>query len=202
MIRIALLDDHPAVRAGLEAILERQPDLVLVGAAANDWELWPLLYRTRPDVVILDYDHPGRDGVTLCLRIKATAPAPGVVLYSASAERELIVPATVAGADAIVDKASEAQELLGAVRTVARGESALPPISLRLKAETAAKLQPEDHAIFAMRLAGTPPGEIAHTLGLTAAQLAKRTAAIFRVLTDRARRSAPHPLSPEPALGG
>ena len=61
MIRIAYLDDHPATRAGLEAILDPPVDLIPVGGAATEHELWPLLTRTRPDVLLVDYHHPGSD---------------------------------------------------------------------------------------------------------------------------------------------
>ncbi len=63
MIRVAVLDDHPAVRSGLQAILAPEPDLLLVGSAANDEQVWPLLRDTRPDVIVLDVHHPGRDGL-------------------------------------------------------------------------------------------------------------------------------------------
>jgi DNA-binding NarL/FixJ family response regulator len=182
-IRVAFLDDHPVARAGLEAILESQPDLVAVGAAGDDHELWPLLYRTQPDVVVLDYHHPGRDGLSLGMRIKGILPAPRVVLYTASADH-LAVPARLAGIDGLVDKGSAAHDLLRVIRAVHRGERELPPVSLRRQRESAAKLDPEDHAIFAMRLAGTSPREIAETLGLSANELKRRATAIFRILTS------------------
>jgi DNA-binding NarL/FixJ family response regulator len=70
MIRVAVLDDHPAVRAGVQAILAPEPDLISVGSAANEEQVWPLLRRTRPDVIVLGFHHPGRDGLALCLDIK------------------------------------------------------------------------------------------------------------------------------------
>ena len=101
MIRVAFLDDHPAVRAGLQAILATEPDLRLVGSAAGEHELWPLLARTHPAVVILDLHHPGRDGLALCLQIKRQPAAPAVLLYSANTPAGLLVAAAVAGADAV-----------------------------------------------------------------------------------------------------
>jgi DNA-binding NarL/FixJ family response regulator len=102
MIRVAFLDDHPAVRAGLQAILATEPDLRLVGSAAGEHELWPLLERTHPAVVILDLHHPGRDGLALCLQIKRQPDAPAVLLCSAYSPAALVVAAAVAGADAIL----------------------------------------------------------------------------------------------------
>jgi DNA-binding NarL/FixJ family response regulator len=178
MIRVAVLDDHPAVRAGLDAILEAEPDLVSVGFAADEEEVWPLLRRTQPAVIVLDVHHPGRDGLMLCLQIKGALHPPAVVLYSATTPAPLVVAATVAGADAVISKSSTTLDLLEAIRTVAHTPRPLPKISARMRAEAAAMLDPFDHAILAMRLAGDPPAAIAATLGLPVAGVADRVAAI------------------------
>jgi DNA-binding NarL/FixJ family response regulator len=178
MTYVALLDDHPAVRAGVQAILALQPGLHLVGCASNEDELWPMLERTQPIVAILDLHHPGRDGLALCLELKRRPNPPGVVLYSANTPATLVVAAAVAGADAIVGKSSTAAALVEAIRTVARNRRTIPPITPRMRADAAAKLDPRDHAILAMRVADTPPVEIAATLGVPAARIARRIAAI------------------------
>jgi chemotaxis response regulator CheB len=84
MIRVAVLDDHPAVRSGLQAILAPEPDLIPVGFAANEEQVWSLLHHTRPDVIVLDVHHPGRDGLALSLDVKRRLHAPAVVLYPAT----------------------------------------------------------------------------------------------------------------------
>ncbi len=89
MIRVALLDDHPAVRAGLQAILANEHDLQLVGFAADEHALWPVLEGTRPAIIVLDLHHPGRDGLALCLQIKRQPDSPAVLLYSAQASAAL-----------------------------------------------------------------------------------------------------------------
>jgi DNA-binding NarL/FixJ family response regulator len=75
-IRILLLDDHSVMRAGIGAIVASEPDLELAGAAGSEHELWPLLRDTKPDVVLLDLHHPGRDGLSISLRIKLRPDAP------------------------------------------------------------------------------------------------------------------------------
>ncbi|MCW3065521.1 MAG: response regulator receiver protein [Solirubrobacterales bacterium] len=182
MICIAVLDDHPAVRAGLEAILAPQADLQLVGFAAGEHELWALLERTRPTVVVLDLHHPGRDGLALSLQIKRQPDPPAVVLYSAYTPADLMVAAAVAGADATVSKSSDAATLVEAIRAVARNPRTIPPITPRMKADAAARLDPADHAILAMRVAGDSPVEIAATLGVPDAAIARRIAAIVAAL--------------------
>src|SRR5437588_298111 len=121
MIGVAFLDDHPAVRAGLQAILATESDLRLVGSAAGEHELWPLLERTHPAVVILDLHHPGRDGLALCLQIKRKPDAPAVLLYSAYTPAPLIAAAAVAGAGATVRQARAATTLVQALRALQGG---------------------------------------------------------------------------------
>jgi DNA-binding NarL/FixJ family response regulator len=178
MIRVALLDDHPAVRAGLKAILAPEPDLQVVGSAAGEDELWPLLECTHPALVILDLHHPGRDGLALCLQIKRQPDAPAVLLYSADTPAALVVAAAVAGADAIVSESSAAPTLVEAIRAVARNPRTIPQVSAQMKADAAARLDPADHAILAMRVAGESPVEIAATLGVADATIAHRIAAL------------------------
>jgi DNA-binding NarL/FixJ family response regulator len=178
-IRIALLDDHTAVRAGLRAIIASEPDLELVGAAASEAELWPLLRTTHPDLVLLDLHHPGRDGLSLALQIKRPPDAPAVVLYSAFIDDVLVVAAALAGAGAVVSKSSSTASLLEAIRALARNPCSLPQISLRMRREAAARLDPADRPILAMRLAGDQPAEIGHTLRLPPRAIGARIAAII-----------------------
>jgi DNA-binding NarL/FixJ family response regulator len=182
VIRVAFLDDHPAVRAGIQTILSTEPDLRLVGFAADEQALWPLLERARPAIVILDLHHPGRDGLALCLQITRQPDPPAVVLYSAYTPAALVVAAAVAGADAIVSKSSAATTLVEAIRAVARNPRTIPAISPQMKADAAARLDPADHAILAMRVAGDSPVEIATTLGIPDTTIANRIAAIVTKL--------------------
>jgi DNA-binding NarL/FixJ family response regulator len=198
MIRVAFLDDHPAVRAGLEAILAPEPDMHFVGSAGNEEQVWPLLGHTRPDVIVLDVHHPGRDGLALCLAIKRRLHAPAVVLYSATTPAALVVAAAVAGANAVVNKSSSSRALLEAIRAAATPQHPLPPITPRMKAEAAIRLDPSEHAILAMRLAGHTPADIGETLSLPAPAIADRVAAIVTALViagasadDRMHRLAP-----------
>jgi CheY-like chemotaxis protein len=111
MIRMLLVDDHPALRTGLTAVLRAEPGLVPLGTAADEEELWPALNRTKPDVVLLDYHLPPADGLVLCRRIKRTMPPPQVLLYSAYADASLVIPAVLAGADGVVNKGAPARAL-------------------------------------------------------------------------------------------
>jgi DNA-binding NarL/FixJ family response regulator len=207
LIRVAVLDPHPAVRAGIEAVLATQPDLTPAGSAADAQELWPLLNRSRPDVLLLDQRARCGEGLVLCRRVKAPLLAPRVVLCAAHAHADLIVPATLAGADALVDKSADLRELLAAIRAVAAGRRTLPRITPRLQARAAARLGPVDRAVFAMRLAGTSPRDIATTVGLGGHELDARLSAILAALAGEEPVAAPpgHEAGSDPlthALGG
>ena len=174
MIRIAIVDDHPAVRLGLHTALRSEPGLVPVGTVAGSAELEPLLYRTAPDVVLLDYYLASEDGLALCRDIKATVPSPAVVIYSAYADPSMLVPAIVAGADGIVHKGVPALELFEAIRSVASGASAIPPVSAALLKAAAMSLEPNDLPILSMLMDHTTPVDIMQTLAIDREELNRR----------------------------
>lgn len=189
MIRILIVDDHPAVRAGLVAVLRSEPGLVPVGAAADEQEGWRLAQRARPDVVLLDLHLPGGDSLSLCRRVKALDRPARVLIYSAFADEELTVPATLAGADGIQDKAEPMLELFDAIRRVARGERLLAPITPERLADAQARIPTADWPIVAMLLDGTAEADVAATLGLSAAEVDGRIARLFGKLAPAAMRS-------------
>jgi DNA-binding NarL/FixJ family response regulator len=101
-----------------------------------------------------------------------------VILYLADPSPEALLAAAIAGADGVVDKAADPRELLRALR----GERMLPSVAPRLRARAAARLDPRDRPIFAMRLAGTSPRDIATVVGMTVAALNLRVQAIVAQL--------------------
>jgi two-component system, NarL family, response regulator DevR len=176
MIRVAVVDDHHVVRLGLHTAIRSEPGLVPAGFAASAAELAPVLYRNRPDVVLLDYNLPDVDGLTVCRDIKSHVHAPGVILYSAFADASMTVPAIVAGADGIVNKGVPAGELFEAIRDVAGGGDALPAVSSDLLAAASLALDEEDLPILGMLIDRTPPDHIADTLRLELPTLKRRIA--------------------------
>jgi DNA-binding NarL/FixJ family response regulator len=174
VITVAIIDDHHAVRLGLRTALLSEPGLEPVGSAANAGEAAVLMYRTRPDVVLLDYRLPDTDGLTLCRRLKSDVPAPAVVLYSAFADPSMTVPAIVAGADAVVHKGGQTRELFDAIRQSARGDKALPPISEPLLEAAGQALDPEDLPLLAMLVKRTSPADIAAIMRLELGELNQR----------------------------
>jgi DNA-binding NarL/FixJ family response regulator len=121
MIRVLVVDDHPVLRAGLEAVLRAEPGFVPVGTAADGQEALRLVRRTRPDVVVLDRRLGDEDGLALCRMLRAE-PAPAeIVLYTAAASDPRLAPeAAEAGAAHVVDKAARLDALFDALRLAAR----------------------------------------------------------------------------------
>src|SRR5262249_3841117 len=173
MIRVAILDPHPAVRVGLEALLRGPADTVPVGAVAYRQDLWPLLYRADPDAVVIG-DSKAERALRICLQVRSRYVAGKVVIYAPAAGTE--VAAAFAGAHAVVDPEAGVDELLRALRSP---EPLRPPLTPTMRRRAAAPLPPLEKAILAMTLAGTPASEIAQTVGLDRAGLAKRRAAIL-----------------------
>lgn len=169
MIRIVVVDDHPALRAGLHTVLDSEPGFVFAGESSGSEEsVWPLLNRSRPDLVLLDYHLPRSDGLQLCYRIKREVPAPKVVIFTEYATQALALPAAVARANAVLHKGIGARELFEAIRLAHRGEQLLPPISRTALEETAAVLDPEERALVGMLLDGSGEVEIAKTMRISA----------------------------------
>jgi DNA-binding NarL/FixJ family response regulator len=185
MLTVAVVDHHPAVRAGLETILSETPMISVAGSAADRCELWPLLYRTDPRVVVMG--QPQRDHAAgLTLRVRGRRPGARVVIYAGGPHAA--VAATFAGAYALVDRRADTRVLVEAVVAAGGGERRLPILTAGMRRRAAAVLEPVDRAILAMRLAGTSRAETAETVGLTVFQLDGRNAAILAALAGRAHR--------------
>ncbi len=189
MIRILIVDDHPAVRAGLVAVLRSEPGLVPVGAASEEQEGWRLAQRARPDLVLLDLHLPGGSSLALCRRVKALDPRCRVLIYSAFAHDELSVAATLAGADGMLDKTSPMLELFDGIRRVHRGEHLLAPVTPERLQDARTRIPTEDWPIVAMLLDGTPDDDIATTLGVRPEELDGRVERLLARLAPTASRT-------------
>lgn len=166
MIRVAVVDDHPALRAGLQTVLDAEPDITCVGESDGAEEhIWPMLNHVRPDVLLLDYHLPRSDGLQLCYRMKQQVPAPRVMIFTAYASPALALPATLARADGVLAKGAGARELFTAIRLVAAGERLLPLISPKVLEDAFADLPGDDRALVGMLLDGTSEMDVAQTLG-------------------------------------
>jgi DNA-binding NarL/FixJ family response regulator len=126
-IRTVLVDDHLLVSAAVERLLQMVPDIEVVGAAGGGTEAVSLVGRVRPDVVLMDLSMPDGDGVEATQAITTSFPAVRVLAFSAYAEPELVADALDAGATGYLLKVGNHDELVRAIRAVARGRRWLSP---------------------------------------------------------------------------
>lgn len=129
-IRIVLADDHGIVRAGLRALLEGQPDMIVVGEAADGESAVRITRDLRPSIVVADLSMPG--GGLEAIREIATLGLPvRVLVLTVHAEERYLLPVLEAGGSGYVKKSSAHTDLLDAIRTVARGEVFLDPAATK-----------------------------------------------------------------------
>ncbi|MFE2835036.1 response regulator [Streptomyces mirabilis] len=131
-VTVLLVDDEPLVRAGLRAVLAAQPDIEVVGEAADGAAVIPLVRRLRPDVVAMDVRMPLMDGIEATRALLRTVSDPPKILVVTTFENdEYVYEALRAGADGFLLKRARPAEIVHAVRLVAEGESLLFPASVR-----------------------------------------------------------------------
>jgi DNA-binding NarL/FixJ family response regulator len=210
MLRVALLDDHPAVLAGLQRLLDSTADMEAVCVTDNAPQLLRELDRARPDVVVADYDLARGDGLTLCQTLKRRVRPPAVVIYSAYAGAGLAITSRLAGADALVDKRGPVSDLIAAIRRVAAGESIIAEVPPDAQQAAVQRLAADDVPVASMLLAGTSHQGIAEALATDRRDVARRARRIVGQLRPtgradvtsaafcrRCRRRFEHPL-PQP----
>jgi len=131
-IRVAIIDDHSIVRQGLRAMIDREPDLRVVGEVASARTAMAMLDQAHPRVVLLDLKlapDSECDGLTLCATITQRYPDSRVLVLTSCADEWLILESIKQGAKGFVVKDVDLAELLRAIRAVHRGESAFDPRS-------------------------------------------------------------------------
>jgi DNA-binding NarL/FixJ family response regulator len=126
-IKVFLLDDHEIVRRGVRELLEAEPDLVVVGEAGTATSALARIPALRPDVAVLDVRLPDGDGVSVCREIRSRMPEVACLMLTSFGDDDALFDAIMAGAAGYVLKQIRGTDLVGAVRTIAAGESMLDP---------------------------------------------------------------------------
>jgi two-component system, NarL family, response regulator NreC len=134
-IRIFLADDHTVMRAGIRLVLERQPDLHVVGEASDGRETVNAVGRVHPDVVVMDIAMPNLNGIEATRQILANGAAVSIVVLSMHSDEEYVLRALKAGARGYLLKESAEADLIAAVRAVISGKSFFSPAVSRLLVE-------------------------------------------------------------------
>jgi DNA-binding NarL/FixJ family response regulator len=162
-VGVLVVDDEALIRTGLRAIIEAEPDLTVVGEAADGAEVAPLVRRLRPDLVLMDVRMPGVDGIQATRHLVQTFPDPPKVLVVTTFENDdHVYDALRVGASGFLLKRARPAELVQAIRTVVAGESLLFPAAIRR---------------LAARRAGPPTGG-----RLGGAQLTEREAEVLALM--------------------
>ncbi len=207
MIRVLVVDDQPVVRAGFAAILDAEPDLSVVGTAADGGTALDLAARADPDVVLMDIRMPGMDGLTATARLTAGGPRPRVLVLTTFDLDEYVYRALRAGASGFMLKDADPEDLVTAVRVVAGGDGLLaPPVTRRLIEAFAtgslnppapptppgppAGLTPREAQVLTLVARGLSNSEIGSELGIATGTVKTYINALFAKLAVRDRVQA------------
>jgi len=191
MIRVLVVDDHPVVRRGISDLIASEPDVEVVGAAGDGDTAVALTERLDPDVVLMDIEMPGVDGVAATHRIGTVAPRTAVVILTTFADRARITRALDAGAAGYLLKDAEPTELIDGIRTAAAGST---PISPRVATSLAERdhtippaLTPREREVLTLLADGLPNKQIARRLGIAEKTVKAHLTRVFAALevTDR-----------------
>jgi DNA-binding NarL/FixJ family response regulator len=174
-IRILIADDHPIVRDGLAAILGTQPDLAVVGQAGSGEAAVEQAAALQPDVILLDLEMPGLDGVEALRRIREARPAARAIVFTAYDTDERILAAVRGGAQGYLLKGAPRDEIFQAVRVVHAGGSLLQPVVAsrllrqvsRAEPEPVDALTPREQAVLGLMARGLQNKEIARELSIS-----------------------------------
>jgi two-component system, NarL family, response regulator NreC len=184
-IRVVLADDHAMVREGLRVLLGGAADIVVVGEAENGVAAVALAHRTMPDVVVLDLDMPGGDGMVALRQLAESLPAVGVLVLTMYQEQDRLLGVLQAGARGYLTKQAASNDLVDAIRVVAAGEVYVRPTAARMLAaavvpQTAASaaadhlaaLSEREQTILSLVAQGYSGAEIARRLNISSKTVA------------------------------
>jgi len=176
VIRVLIADDHAVVRQGLRTFLELQEDIEVVGEAADGEAALQAAAELEPDVVLMDLVMPRLDGVAAIERLRARGSTARVIVLTSFLDEDKVLPAVRVGAAGYLLKDVEPAELVGAIRTVDRGEALLhPAVAARVlreltadagRAERHGALTAREREVLALVARGRANKAIAFELGV------------------------------------
>ena len=188
-IKILLADDHNVLRQGMAQVLSAQPDMQVVAQAENGRLAVTLARKHHPDVILMDINMPELDGVEASRQITAELPQTGIIILTMYRRDEYVFEAIKAGASGYLLKEVELDELLEAIRAVARHEAVIDSAiagrvlaALRQPAATKPKLAERDLDILRLLAQGMSNQEIADKLAVAEKTIRNRLSLIFRQL--------------------
>jgi DNA-binding NarL/FixJ family response regulator len=165
-VRIVVADDHEVVRAGFAALLDTQPDFIVLGTASDGAEAVRISRDLCPDIILMDVRMPGTDGIEATRQLAGGTGGPRVIILTTFDLDEYVYDALCAGASGFLLKDVTAERLFDAVRVVAAGEALLAPTVTRRLISEFARLRP----------AAAPPSAVA--------ELTPRETEVLRLLAE------------------
>ena len=179
-IRILVADDHAVVREGLARLIDDQPDMRVVGQAANGDEALALGRTADPHVVLLDMRMPGLGGVAAIRRLREVCPSARVLVLSMYEDEHYMRAALRAGAHAYLGKRASSETLLTTIRKLRAGEEIGAAVAG--SDDAAANLSAREREIVELIVAGHTSREVAAALGITKSSVDTYRARVFRKL--------------------
>jgi DNA-binding NarL/FixJ family response regulator len=186
VIRVVLADDHAVVRTGLAQLLASTDDIEVVGQAGDGAKAVEVARETEPDVVVMDLQMPGVDGVEATRLLLAELPSTQVVVLTSYSDSARIVAALDAGAVGYLLKDADPEDVLDGVRAVSRGESPIHPRAARqlLTARSAGpskvELTPREAEVLDLVRAGLANKQIARRLGISERTVKAHLTSVFQ----------------------
>ena len=205
MIRVLLADDQELMRMGFRMVIDSQPDLEVVGEAANGREAITAVTRVAPDVALMDVRMPVLDGVEATRRIVAAGAVTRIIILTTFDLDEYVHAGLRAGASGFLLKDAQPADLLSAIRAVAAGDAVIaPPVTRRLletysqrlpspgalsapEADRLAALTAREHEVLALVAGGLSNGEIADRLVVSEATVKTHVGRVLAKLDLRDR---------------
>jgi DNA-binding NarL/FixJ family response regulator len=185
-IRVVLVDDHAVVRTGLEQLLAGTADIAVVGQAGDGAEAIEVVRQTHPDVVLMDLQMPGMDGVEATRKIVDEGLEGEVVVLTSYSDSARIVAALDAGAIGYLLKDADPEDVLDGVRAVSRGESPIHPRVARelltARGSTTAKIEltPREAEVLGLVRDGLANKQIARRLGISERTVKAHLTSVFQ----------------------
>lgn len=197
MIRVLIADDHGLVRAGLTELIGTFDGVEVIGSASGGAEAIAMVAEHRPDIVLMDLEMPGVDGIAATTEIHKQSPETRVVILTSFSDRDRILKALDAGAIGYLLKDAEPGELERGIAAAARGESPLDPraagtvIAARIHApEPRAVISIREREVLALLARGMANKEIARNLGISEKTVKAHLTSIFRQIKVSDRTQA------------
>jgi DNA-binding NarL/FixJ family response regulator len=202
-IPVFLLDDHEIVRRGVRDMLESEGDITVVGEAGTAAAALARIPALRPEVAVLDVRLPYGDGVTVCREIRSRMPTVACLMLTSFADDDALMDAVMAGAAGYVLKQIRGSDLVGAVRTVATGQSMLDPqaagqLMARLRGQSGqparpdplARLTPQERRVLELIGGGLTNRQIGERIYLAEKTVKNYISALFAKLGMERRTQA------------